>query len=222
MAGLGRLRLKVSVFGPGKPPESCRSRLPGLNRLRKNGFRMREKQLQILPLRRAQRQDDIGGLGSVVSRPATTPGSLETPRTASRETGATTTPRRSAALLALFGFFDCRGHGKQIIEPGELEELENARPDACQHQPDASALAAGKLADQHAQTGGIDVGHFGEVENVQRLLLLLLRVKQVAQRNRRERGVHVSRGKGTCETKNHGAGRSTRRLHECEIGTSPQ
>ena len=62
-------------------------------------------------------------------------------------------------------FLNCRGHGKHRLHFGELEQFQDAWAHPGGNQPDAFTLTSNIMPHDHAQTGGIHVGHIGQVED---------------------------------------------------------
>lgn len=59
-----------------------------------------------------------------------------------------------------------------MVGLGGLEKFEDARHHASGNEVDTFALAADKMTDDEAETAGVHIGNFGEVEDVNRRLVV--------------------------------------------------
>src|SRR5258708_34668881 len=97
---------------------------------------------------------------------------------------------------------DVRSDRKEMVGLGGPEELKNTRRHTGGNEVDSLALAADKVADDEAQTAGVHVRDFGEVEDVDRRNVLgRLGFEDIAQGDGAKGGVHVARGEGAGEQK---------------------
>lgn len=93
-------------------------------------------------------------------------------------------------------FFNGSGHRKEVIHPGGFEELKNTGRHTCGDEVDPFALAADEVPDDEAETAGIEVGNFCQIEDIDGWMPRWVGFEEVFKRGRRERGVHIPRCEG--------------------------
>ena len=120
-------------------------------------------------------------------------------------------------------FFNRASDRKQVIDPGCLKELENARSDSGSDETYTFVLTANEVADDEAEATGVHVGNVGEVEDgeLRRVLRRGFSFEEVLKGGGTEGGVHVSGGEGAGETKDERGGGAALRAFDVEAGAFP-
>src|SRR5579863_9025559 len=98
---------------------------------------------------------------------------------------------------------DGAGDGKKVVGLCGFKQIENAGCYAGCDQPYTLVLAADKVTDDKAESAGIHVGNFGEIEDIDRWRRTgLVAFEDIVQRDGAQGRVHVACGKWTRKSEN--------------------